>query len=130
MVIRAEENSWGAWAFLVGVILAVIIGLSTSSFLSLPNITKYSKQIYVVLILLGMLVGFFIKANVKDSQTFLIAGTIIIIVSRFGMESVTGSLIGIGLGDTVSSTFAALITLFAPATIIVALKTLFGVAKI
>ena len=46
------------------------------------------------------------------------------------MESVTGSLIGIGIGDTVSSTVAALLALFVPATIIVALKTVFGIAKI
>jgi len=66
----------------------------------------------------------------KDSQTFLIAGAILVIVSKFGMESVTGSLIGIGIGDTVSSTFSALLALFVPATIIVALKTVFSIAKV
>ena len=131
MVIRSEENSWGAWAFLMGVILAVIIGMSTSSFLSLPNITRYSPQIYAILILLGVFVGISIKVTGgKDSQTFLMTGAILVIVSKFGMESARGSLIGIGVGDTVASTFGALLTLFAPATIIVALKTVFGIAKI
>ncbi|MBA7675378.1 hypothetical protein ES703_83611 [subsurface metagenome] len=46
------------------------------------------------------------------------------------MESVTGSLIGIGIGDIVSSTFAALLVLFVPATIVVAIKTVFGLSKI
>ncbi len=41
-------------------------------------------------------------------------------------DSVRGSLIGIGIGDTVSSVFAALLALFVPATIIVALKTVFS----
>ncbi|TET32744.1 MAG: hypothetical protein E3J70_00620 [Candidatus Heimdallarchaeota archaeon] len=130
MVIKSRENSFGAWAFLVGVILAVIIGLSTSSFLSLSSITAYSPQIYAILVLLGLFVGFSIKIAGKDSQTFLIAGAILVIVSKFGMESVTGSLIGIGIGDTVSSTFAALLALFVPATIIVALKTVFSIAKV
>jgi hypothetical protein len=130
MVIKSKENSIGAWAFLLGVILAVVIGVSTSSFLSIESITKYSPQIYGILIILGLLVGFFIKTSGRDSQTFLFTGAIIVIVSKFGMESVTGSLIGIGIGDVVSSTFAALLALFVPATIIVALKTVFGIAKI
>lgn len=129
-MIKSQENSIGAWAFLVGVILAVIIGISTSSFLSLSKITAYSAQIYAILVLLGLIVGFSIKVTGKDSQTFLIAGAILVIVSKFGMESVTGSLIGIGVGDTVASVFAALLALFVPATIIVALKTVFGLAQI
>ena len=71
-----------------------------------------------------------INLKYEDSQTFLIAGAILVIVSKFGMESVTGSLIGIGIGDIVSSIFAALLVLFVPATIIVAIKTVFGIAKI
>jgi hypothetical protein len=130
MGIRSSENSFGAWAFLIGVILAVIIGLSTSSFLSLQKVVAYSTQIYAVLIIIGLLVGFSINVSGKDAQTFLIAGAVLVIVSKFGMESVTGSLIGIGIGDTVSSTFASLLVLFVPATIIVALKTVFSVAKV
>ena len=130
MVIKSNENSIGAWAFLVGVILAVMIGASASSFLSIDSIMKYSTQIYAILVLLGLFVGFSIKVAGKDAQTFLITGAILVIVSRFGMESVTGSLIGIGIGDVVSSTFAALLALFVPATIIVALKSVFSITKI
>ena len=130
MAIKAREHSLGAWAFLIGVILAVIIGLSTSSFLPALEIVKYSPQIYGMLILLGLFVGFFINVSGKDSQTFLLTGAVLVIVSKFGMESVLGSLIGIGIADTVSSVFAALLVLFVPATIIVALKTVFSVAKI
>jgi len=130
-VIKSKENSVGAWAFLIGVVLAVVIGISASSFLDIGRIMKYSTQIYAILVILGIFVGFSIKvASGKDSQTFLIAGAILVIVSKFGMESVTGSLIGIGIGDTVSSTFSALLALFVPATIIVALKTVFSIAKV
>ncbi|MBU0894378.1 MAG: hypothetical protein KKF48_04830 [Nanoarchaeota archaeon] len=130
MALRSNENSAGAWAFLIGVILAVVIGLSTSSFLSIESITKYSSQIYAILIILGFFVGFSINVGGKDSQSFLLAGAILVVVSKFGMESVVGSLIGIGIGSTVSSTFAALLALFVPATIIVALKTVFSLAKV
>ncbi len=128
MAIRAKENIVGAWAFLIGVILAMVIGLSTS-LLSIPFLTKYSAQIYGALVILGIIIGFM---NVRggESQSFLIAVAILVIVSRFGMDSVQGNLIGLGIGDIVSSIFGALLTLFVPATIIVALKTVFGIANI
>jgi len=131
MAITAEENSIGAWSFLIGVILAVLIGLSTSSFIPLTNLSSYSPQIYAILVLLGLFVGFFVKiGNNRDSQTFLLSGAILVIVSKFGMESVIGSIIGIGVGDTVSAIFGALLALFVPATIIVALKVVFSLTKI
>lgn len=130
MVLKARENSLGAWAFLIGVILAVIIGISAASFLPLDSITKYSSQIYAILVLLGIVVGFSINVSGKDAQTFLITGAVLVVVSKFGKDSAMGSLIGIGVGDLVASVFAALLALFVPATIIVALKSLFSMAKI
>jgi len=128
MVIKSKENSIGAWAFLTGVVLAILIGLSTT-LLTIPALTTYSAQIYAILVIIGIVVGF-MNVTGKDSQTFLYAGAILVIVSKFGMESVTGSLIGIGVGDMVASVFAALLALFVPATIIVALKTVFSIAKV
>jgi len=130
MPVTAKENSLSAWFFLTGVILAILIGISTSSFLSIGSITKYSKQIYAILVLMGIIVGFSIRSDRKDSQAFLLTSAILVVVSKFGMESVTGSLIGIGVGDVASTTFGALLALFVPATIIVALKTVFGLANI
>jgi len=128
-MIKSKENSVGAWAFLIAVIFAIIIGISTS-FIPLSSIAKYSSFVYLILVILGLIVGASINVAGRDSQAFLITGAIIVIVSRFGMESVTSSLIGIGVGDIVSSAFAALLALFIPATIIVALKTVFGLATV
>jgi hypothetical protein len=128
MAIKSHENSVGAWAFLIGVVLAILIGLSTTV-LAFPTLVTYSAQIYAILVILGLIVGF-VSVPSKDSQTFLWAGTVLVVISRFGMDSITGSLIGIGIGDAVSSTFAALLALFVPATIVVALKTVFSIAKI
>ena len=129
MVLRSKETDFSAWVFLIGVILAVIVGVFTT-LIPIPSLTTFSAQIYGLLILLGILVGSFIKINGKEGQTFLVTSAIIVIVSKFGMESVSGSLIGLGLGAAVSSIFGALLVLFLPATIIVALKTLFTIAKV
>ena len=128
MVLRSQENSIGAWAFLIGVVLALVIGLFTT-LLPIPALMDYSAEIYGVLVLLGIIVGFMIVVG-KDSQTFLIVGALLVVIGKFGMESVSGSLLGIGLGDTVTSIFSALLALFVPATIIVALKTVFSIAKV
>ena len=128
MVIKSQENSFAAWAFLIGIILAILIGLSTT-ILPLPILVAYNKSIYSILIILGLVIGF-VSIRGEDTQTFLWAGAILVVVSKFGMESVTGSLIGIGIGDAVSSVFAALLALLVPATIIVAMKTLFSAAKV
>ena len=129
MGIISKENSLGAWAFLVGLILAVFIGIS-ASFFSIPALQIYSSIIYSVLLVLGLIVGFSIKVARKDAQTFLITSAIIVVVSKFGMESVLGSLLGIGVGNIASTTFAALLALFVPATIVVAIKTLFSLSKV
>ncbi len=126
---KSRENSIGAWAFLIGVILAVVVGLSTI-LIPINALTKYSSFIYLILVILGVIVGASINTTGRDSQTFLITGAIIVLVSKFGMESVISSLIGIGAGDTASSIFASLLALFVPATIIVALKTVFGMARV
>jgi hypothetical protein len=128
MVLKSKENRIGAWAFLIGVVLAIIIGLATT-LIPFPALAAYSTQIYAILVMLGIVVGF-MNVSGKESQTFLFAGAILVIVSKFGIESVTGTVIGIGVGDAVAAVFGALIALFAPATIIVALKTVFSIAKV
>ncbi len=128
MAIRSRENSLGAWAFLIGVILAILIGLSTT-ILAIPTIVAYNAQIYAILVILGLVIGF-VGISGKDTQAFLWTGAVLVVVSRFGMEGVRGSLIGVGIGDAVSSVFGALLALFVPATIVVALKMVFSIAKI
>ena len=84
MVIKSRENSVGAKAFLIGVVLAVAIGLSTT-LIPIPALVTYSAQIYAILVILGLIVGFMHVAG-RDSQTFLWAGAILVVVSKFGME--------------------------------------------
>ncbi len=127
-MIKSRENTIGAWASLAGVILAVAIGLS-AKIIPIPTISRYSTQLYAILLILGLVVGY-MNSKVKDTQVFLISTAILIVVSRFGMDSVTGSLIGFKIAETIKTVFSALITLFVPATIVVALKTIFSISKI
>lgn len=128
MGIKARENSVAAWSFLVGVILAITIGVATAV-ISSPQFTVFSNWVYAILAVIGIIIGF---ANVvgKETQTFLIASVSLVIVSKFGMDSLSVSIIGIEAGKIGVCIFAALFVLFVPATIIVALKTVFSTASV
>jgi len=128
MVIKSKENSLGAWAFLIGVILALVVGIS-SVLIPVSFIVKHNMAVYAILVLLGLMVGF-LNVTGRESQTFMIAGAVLVVVSKFGMDSVTGSLIGLSIGTAVSSVFTALLVMFVPATIVVALKSVFSIAQI
>lgn len=103
----------GAWAFLLGVILAFLLGLFAIG----------ETWMTTVLVVLGVIVGL-LNVGVKESEKFLFAGVALVIVSLAG---------SMGLNLVAASWLInitnALLVLFVPATIVVALKTVFSVAK-
>ena len=113
----AKKNLIGSWAFLIGVILAVIAGLFTSS-LSANLATALSA----ILIIIGLIVGLF-NVTGKEVGPFLISGLALIIASAFGNAVIVRTLPALG------GVLMALLTVFIPATIIVAIKNVFTLAK-
>lgn len=120
MVLRSRENLVGAWSFLIGVVLAVATGIL--SFGSLHPV------VLGVLLVLGIIVGF-MNVTGKESQSFLMAAVSLVIVSFAGIEGISNiEFLNIGIGSIVSSTLGALLVLLVPATIIVAIKSLFSIS--
>ncbi len=121
MVIKSRENLIGAWAFFVGVLLAVVVGIFFQS--------AINPIILGILAVLGLVVGYFVSE--KDVQTFLIASVSLVIVSYAGISGlvINAAVLGIGIGHIVSAVLGTLLVLFVPATIIVALKTVFAIAQ-
>jgi len=121
MVIRSQENLIGAWAFLVGVLLAVLVGLVAS--------TLMGPIIIGILAIFGIVIGYFVAE--KDVQTFLLAAVSLVIVSYTGISGlfIGSSISGISVGKVISAILQTLLALFVPATIVVALKTVFSIAK-
>jgi hypothetical protein len=127
-MLKSRENSIGSKAFLIGVFLAIIIGILTSFMPGLAS--NYSKIIYPLMVILGVIIGLSIDTNERDSQVFLTTGAIIVIVSKFGMESILISVLGQGVSGTIYSIFSALLILFIPATITVAIKTVLKLTNV
>ncbi len=123
IMVKSRENLLGAFAFLVGVILAVIMGI-----LQKTVVSSGSSAPYAFLMVLGLIIGF-LNAGDRDSITFLIASLALVIVSGFG-QTVLNYVSNIPILSSLNSILAALLVMFVPATIIVALKVVFSTTKI
>ena len=121
MVIRYRENVIGAWAFLVGIVLAIIVAL-----VARDNISPWMQGI---LALLGLVVAYFVAE--KDVQTFLLASLSLVLVSFAGIQGMVlnAAIAGTSLTRVISYILGALLNMFVPATIMVALKTVFSISK-
>jgi hypothetical protein len=122
-MIKSRENLVGAYAFLVGVVFAVLMGISQKLF----N-TTYSNIPYAFLVVLGIIIGF-LNIGDRDSMTFLIASLSLVIVSGFGQSALI-YVSNIPILSSLTSILASLLVMFVPATIIVALKVVFNLAKV
>ncbi len=105
-------NQLGGWAFLAGVLLAVIFGMF-----------GVGAEFVWVLVLIGLLVGL-LNVTEKETNSFLMSGAVLIIASAFGGE-ILGSITYVDLG----SVFNMLLAIFVPATIVVAVKHSFELAR-
>jgi uncharacterized membrane protein len=111
MAKKKEGNMLGSWAFLIGVILAIVFGF----------LGPLSTTLIWILMGLGVLIGLLNIAG-KEVAPFLFAGAVLVIVSTFGSSVVSRVEIAAQMLD-------ALTVLFVPATIIVALKSVFSLAS-
>ena len=99
----------GSWSFLIGVILAVIFGFITAG-----------TWLPTLLVVLGLIIGL-VNITDKEVKPFMWAGTVLVIVSAFG-----GAVFGTGYMATILNN---MLMLFVPATVVVALKSVFSMAK-
>ncbi len=106
----------GSWAFIIGVIIALIVGIVDKG--------QGSAWMVSILILLGLIVGF-LNVTGKETTPFLLASLSLVIVSSFGGTSFANVAT---VGPYLEGTLSALITFVVPATIIVALKAIWALA--
>jgi len=108
---KKRGNVIGGWAFLIGVVLALVLGL-------MANVTATTATILVVA---GLIIGLLNIAD-KESEPFLLSGAVLVIVSSFGQEALS---VVARLGTVID----ALLLLFVPATVVVAIRHVMNLAK-
>ena len=103
----------GRIAFIVGVVISIIAGFFSFNW------------IFAVLTILGLVVGF-LNVGASEVHNFLLAAIGLVIIAYFGADKI-GSLPLVG--DILGRIYSALLTFVSPAAIVVALKSLYSVAK-
>jgi len=97
----------GKWAFIIGVILAVLSG-----FFGVPYLA-------FILLVLGLIVGF-MNISAKEEQMHLIAVIALLAIGIGGLEAL--SVLGVSLADWVNTVFANFIVFVAASGLVVAIK--------
>lgn len=110
----------GSWAFLLGVIIAVLAGIAAAAAVGYPGV----EYVPLALVILGLVVGFLNIAD-KEVQKFLITGIALIAVGIPGTGLMEIPYIGIYL-----SKILVLVSVFAaPAVLVVSLKSFYNLSK-
>ncbi|MFH1682770.1 MAG: hypothetical protein ABIA37_03150 [Candidatus Woesearchaeota archaeon] len=113
---KMNRNLIGSWSFLAGLILAIVLGLGLGG--------AYQGTLLWIVFLLGVVVGL-LNIATEEVGAFLTGGTILVLVSYLGVQ------VGIftGIAPVIANILKGILTLFVPATIIVALRSVFVLAK-
>ena len=110
-------NKMGQWAFIIGVVVAVLVGLFPQDWLG---------TITLVLVVLGLIVGF-LNVSEKEATPFLVA-CIALLATQNAKDSLTiipPQVLGTFLANAVGN-IAAFV---APAAILVAVRAIWALAK-
>jgi hypothetical protein len=105
----------GSWAFIIGVVIALLIGVFNSG--DAPIATT-------VLIILGLIVGL-LNVTGRETTPFLLASVSLVIVASMGGPVLSAVA---QIGPRLQGVLGAIITFVIPATIIVALKAIYALA--
>ena len=109
---KSLYNLIGSWSFLIGVVLAIILGLGFSG--------PYQTPILWAIFLLGIVVGL-LNIKIDEVNSFLTSGTILVLVSYLGIQVGVFEVVA----PVISNMLTGILTLLVPAVIIVALKLVF-----
>ena len=115
------EKKIGNYSFIVGVIIAVVLGLAA------PMLGEATPWLVSLLIILGLIVGF-LNVSGKETKEFLLVAVALVIVAFAG--SASGTLGGVlYIGQYIQGMFDAIMAFVVPATVVVGLKDIWALAQ-
>ena len=114
------EKKIGEYSFVVGVIIAIVLGLIADRIGGSVGVALSS-----LLVLLGLIVGF-LNVTSKESKEFVLLTVALVIVA-----GLAGSTLGAisGIGKYIAGIFQQLMVFLKPAVVVVALKAIMAMAK-
>ncbi len=103
----------GFWAFIIGVVLAIVGGL----------VAPQNAVIIIILVIIGLIIGF-LNVTGKEVTLFLVA-TIALLVAGGVFEPIKL----LGVGAILNNMLGYIAVMMAPAAVVVAIKALWAAAK-
>lgn len=113
---KTPAHMLGSWAFLAGFVLAILLGFGYTG--------AYQATMLWVVFLVGVVVGI-LNITHDETAAFMTSGTVLSLVAFLGIQ--------VNVFDSVApmivNVLKGILTLFVPATLIVALRSVFGLAR-
>ena len=116
------EQKIGHYSFIIGVIIAVVLGLASSALG--PQATAWLASLLVVL---GLIVGF-LNVSGKETKEFMMVATVLIIAAFAGGASNTLGGVQI-IGPYLAGIFDNVLAFVIPAVVIVGLKDVWNLGQ-
>src|SRR3989338_5664542 len=112
----------GQWAFIIGVVLAMAIGLFSA------NIESSTRgTLSLLLVLLGLVVGF-LNVTEKETVPFLVAAAALMLTAT-SVGTLQSIDLGVGLGNYLAGIVSQIGVFVAPGAVIVAIKAIYSLAR-
>jgi hypothetical protein len=118
---KKNNNMIGSWAFTIGIVVAVLLGVFQFS-------TSATAWLMLALAVIGIVVGL-LNVTSDETQTFLSTAAIMVFVSWAGTQTLAQLAQTSTLMAVVVQMLSNLNVLFIPATIVVAIKAVFALAR-
>jgi hypothetical protein len=120
-----REQSYGSWAFIIGVVLAIIFGLYQVT-MNISSAAYEMNIMTLILVIIGLVVGY---SNIREKEkiNFLIA-TIALLATNTATQWLILNQIGmnvINIGTIIAGILSFIGVFIAPAAVIVALKAIY-----
>lgn len=115
------EKKIGNYSFIIGVIIAVVLGLAA------PALGEAAPWLTSLLIILGLIVGF-LNVSGKETKEFLLVAVALVIVAFAGSASGTLGQV-LYIGPYIQGIFDAIMAFVVPATVVVGLKDIWALAQ-
>lgn len=109
-----KNNSWGEWAFVLGILLASILGFFPS--------LEVSGNVGLILAILGLVVGL-LNITKSETQGFLIASIAFLLVGNANLNQLPI------FGSALAAILLNISYFVAPAALVVSLKAVINLAK-
>ncbi len=114
------EKKIGYYSFVIGAVLALVLGLASS------QLGEAKLWLYLLLVLLGLIVGF-LNITGKETKDYLLTALALVLVAKFGGVDILGEVHM--LGPFLVGLFESLMAFIVPALIVVALRAILKLSK-